>query len=378
MAKAKTNVVRSALSNILLLVNIILCIWAALCYAAAIVSPAHTRYLAIFSLTTPFVLLLQVAFFFFWLFLSAHKWRALLPLITIAAGYKVFLTIFGLHFFSVNNMAHSDGTIRIMSWNVHGMGVFDIHGGKDTADKIINIIKGEDADILCLTEFCTFRNDSLTPYVRRIMKNNGYTEYRFCYDNPLGKNIHSGRALFSRFPVDNYNIRSIGNERINVLTADLHLPGEKVMRMIALHLHSFGFSDHDKRYIEEVKSNHSAITERPEMFIWKFNYAYSIRAAEADTVAQIIKDSPYPVLLCGDFNDLPASYTYMTLKGNLKDAFIEKGSGLGRTYNAIIFSLRIDHILYDPRLLHTEGFECPSLYLSDHRPVIANFRVLEN
>lgn len=81
------------------------------------------------------------------------------------------------------------------------------------------------------------------------------------------------------------------------------------------------------------------------------------------------------MLICGDLNDLPGSYTYTKLKGNLKDAFAEKGFGLGRTYNQILPTLRIDYILYDPRLLQIRGFSSPVLSLSDHNPVIANFEI---
>src|SRR5690606_38970774 len=106
--------------------------------------------------------------------------------------------------------------------------------------------------------------------------------------------------------------------------------------------------------------------------------AYVKRAIQADSAARIIAKSPYPVLLCGDFNDLPGSYTYQTMRGNLKDAFAARGRGLGRTYNLFSPTLRIDYVFYDPALLRIIGFQSLATTLSDHNPVIANFEIKRN
>ena len=81
----------------------------------------------------------------------------------------------------------------------------------------------------------------------------------------------------------------------------------------------------------------------------------------------------YPQIICGDFNDVPGSYVYNTVKGKLGDAFTSKGTGLGRTYRHIFPTLRIDYILYDKDALSVKGYERPNVDLSDHYPVIANF-----
>ena len=82
----------------------------------------------------------------------------------------------------------------------------------------------------------------------------------------------------------------------------------------------------------------------------KIKDGFQRRAAQADSIHKSIKASPYPVSLCGDFNDTPASYAYETIRGDLRDAFIESGSGLGQTYIGDFPSFRIDHIFYDPSL----------------------------
>ena len=118
------------------------------------------------------------------------------------------------------------------------------------------------------------------------------------------------------------------------------------------------------------------VLDRSKTFVVKFNNAFAKRAAEADKAAAIIAKSPYPVVLCGDFNDLPGSYTYMTMRGNRNDAFLDKGKGFGRSYNRILPTLRIDHFFYDPTALKLVGFSCPNTTLSDHNPLITNFEII--
>ncbi len=96
-----------------------------------------------------------------------------------------------------------------------------------------------------------------------------------------------------------------------------------------------------------------------------------------------IKQSPFPVLLCGDMNDVPNSYAYRTLRGNRKDAFLEKGFGIGKTYTSAtsrflgkLPTLRIDYIFADPGI-ETTQFTQVNKKLSDHQALIADFKLTE-
>ena len=81
--------------------------------------------------------------------------------------------------------------------------------------------------------------------------------------------------------------------------------------------------------------------------------------------------SRHPVIVCGDFNDVPNSYTYFTVKGDLQDAFLEKGSGFGRTLRMLSPTLRIDYILADQRFKVTQYHKIEVPY-SDHYPILAD------
>ncbi|MEZ5028200.1 MAG: endonuclease/exonuclease/phosphatase family protein [Ferruginibacter sp.] len=89
-----------------------------------------------------------------------------------------------------------------------------------------------------------------------------------------------------------------------------------------------------------------------------------------------IKQSPYPVIVCGDMNDVPNSYTYFTVKDDLQDAFLKKSGGLGRTFRYISPTLRIDYILADKKF-EVENFSKIKVPYSDHYPILADIAFKE-
>lgn len=373
--KNNPSLLRRIFSHTLLIINILLIVWTALCIAAAYISPAKVSYLALTNLSLPFTIALNIFFILFWIIFSTKKLRSLLSVLVLLAGYNVFLTVFGLHLTVSNDIKESSESFKVLTWNVHGLGIFEKKNKKRTGKEILTFIKNENADIVCLPEYYTPKDDSVQTDARIILLKE-YEYYKFCFDNTVGSNTLLGTAIFSKFPLENYKVYHLGNERINVLQCDIHTQTGKAMRIIFLHLHSFGFTDYDKTYIEALKSKGIETNMRSDIFSWKLNYSYGMRANEADTVAQVIQQSPYPVMICGDLNDLPGSYTYMKIRGDLNDAFVDKGKGLGRTYNELSPTLRIDHIFYDPSILQILGYKCAPTTLSDHRPVIVNFKPL--
>jgi endonuclease/exonuclease/phosphatase family metal-dependent hydrolase len=369
---------RQLFSHAFLIINIVVIAWLFCCYAASVTHPEKVNYLALFSLTTPFAILANVMFAIVWLF-SKRRWKALFSTASLLGCYKIIIMVFAFHFFGGND-AKGTNTVKVMSWNAHGLGVFDRPFAKGTVSKMMDYLKAEDPDILCMPEYYTRYDNSMKPYTTAIISNNGFKEFRFNMDNTIGDKIYLGTAIFSKYPFVNYQTHIL-SQYIYMLQCDMRLPSGSMMRMFFIHLHSFGLSDHDRQYIEEAKA-----TEKPldsnivhsKFYMGKFNDAYAKRAKEAELAAEIVAQSPYPVLICGDLNDLPASYTYTTMRGKLNDAFTDKGCGIGRTYNQIFPTLRIDYILYDPAILHIIGYRSPNTILSDHNPVIANFELTNN
>ena len=376
MKQDSPGIIRRFFSSIFLLLNFCAIVWLILCAVAAHTNPAEVKYIALFSLTTPFAIAANIIFIIFWL-LSSHKWRSLISVLTLAGCYKVALTIFAFNFFDSNDMRQGTGTIKVMSWNSHGMGIFNRPKPENFDKEILEFLDKHDADILCLPEYSLSKDNIMKPFAEKIIRNGDYIDYRFQPDNSLNNKVYIGTALFSRYPFKNYESHRL-TKFIYMMQGDVQLPGNQMMRVFFVHLTTFGLSDNDKAYIDEAKKRNTVVKDdidRSKTFIGKFNVAFAQRAKEAELAAAIIAQSPYPVLICGDFNDLPGSYTYTTMRGNRCDAFLDKGTGFGRTYNHILPTLRIDHMFYDTTVLKLAGFQCPATTLSDHNPLIANFEI---
>ena len=106
----------------------------------------------------------------------------------------------------------------------------------------------------------------------------------------------------------------------------------------------------------------------------KLIYFSKIRVKQAEEVAAHIQQCPYPVIVCGDFNELPLSYPYRIISKGLKDAFLERGKGWGFTYCGKIPGLRLDYVLVSPEI-EVIDFKIPKRKLSDHYPVIAYLKI---
>ena len=158
---------------------------------------------------------------------------------------------------------------------------------------------------------------------------------------------------------------------------DTKLPTGKTISVCVVHLRSFMLTDEDKAVIEEATEKKSWGIDISNSFIYKLNKAYILRAAEAERAASVLSKIQHPIIVCGDFNDLPYSYTYKTIKGNLKDAFASNGLGLGRSYNQIFPTLRIDYVFYDADHLSPIAFKTPKTTYSDHNPIVVNFKIID-
>ena len=91
---------------------------------------------------------------------------------------------------------------------------------------------------------------------------------------------------------------------------------------------------------------------------------------EAQMIQKHIAESPYRVIVCGDFNDPPFAYTYNHISDDLKDSFRESGKGTGKTYHGDIYpSFRIDYILHNSNFNSYGHNIYTDLKISDHYPI---------
>jgi endonuclease/exonuclease/phosphatase family metal-dependent hydrolase len=143
------------------------------------------------------------------------------------------------------------------------------------------------------------------------------------------------------------------------------------VRVFNIHLQSLKFSAENLKYIDNPSANTDTALKESRNIISKLKRGFVKRSVQSNHVREEIDRSPYPVVVCGDFNDVPNSYAYCRIGDGLKNAFVEKGVGFGRTYSGISPTLRIDNIFTDKRFM-IEQFTRISKKLSDHFPIMAD------
>lgn len=153
-----------------------------------------------------------------------------------------------------------------------------------------------------------------------------------------------------------------------IIFTDILLNTDTV-RVYNCHLQSYRLQKAEINTIDSINlDNHQKTKEKILELGLKFKDALIKRAEQAATLREHINGSRYPVIVCGDFNDTPVSFTYRTVKGNLEDSFTQSGKGTANTYNGKLPSFRIDYILYSP-IFTSFNFEVSSLNHSDHFPI---------
>lgn len=369
-----------------MLLNIGAVLWLLACHYASLYNPeGKPSLVSLLSFTSFFAYLLNLFFIVFWLF-SKRKMLLFLSLLALAVSYSFVKPIIGFNYFGNNKIKPNDGGLKIMTWNVHLFDLGEWTNDETSKAKIIQLISEENPDILCLEEFYWDDNQNMEPYTS-IIQQLGYPYVKLSSNFEMKKRritmnstpneiIHTGDAIFSKYPLQN-ETSYILKENYKMLSVDVVMDSNSTFNLNVVHLTSVGFGGKEMEFIEDVKSKgvNKEKQQQSISLLRKLRNASADRAVLANRIDSIKRFTDHPIILCGDFNDVPGSYVYRKVKGDLADAFEKKGVGFGRTYRNIFPTLRIDYILFDDQALKAEGYIKRDVDLSDHFPVIANFSI---
>lgn len=317
------------------------------------ISPLTFSYISYFGLFFPFIFVFNILFLFFWLI--SKKWKQVFViLIVFIICREAIYTYFPIHNTTKNI---PKGCIHILTYNVMHFGYCGKHT-KEKPDLILQYVVDQNPDIICFQEF-KLGNKLTLSTIRKILSATPHYFFLPC-----------GVALFSKYPI--LSAKKIPFESLynGALIAELDMNGKKVT-IVNCHLESNKISDNEKiDYYNLIKS---PCIQKLEAFLHvvfrRLTPAFKIRALQSAIIAETIRESKNPyVMICGDFNDTPISYTYREIKGNLKDAFVENGCGMGISFNANCFMFRIDYIFHSKNMqaYHTM---VGKMKKSDHYPV---------
>ena len=313
-------------------------------------NPANWWFISVLGLAFPFLLLFVILFLLGWLMILRPK-PALISFISLLIGYKSISVFIAFHQPRSFNAVKAPGSIRVATWNVARFIELrrNNNAGSETRLKMLDQINEQNADVLCLQEFHTCTNPEFYDNIAAVQAL-GYPYYHFSFDADGDRHYYSS-IIFSRFPIiDSGRVRFPRPSLPEVLLhADL-LVNNDTIRVFTTHLQSLQFNRHDYERIEKIKSVEDSLLANSKGILSKLKKGITYRSIQADIVHEVLGNSPHPYLICADLNDVPNSYTYFTVRGNLQDAFLKKGTGVGRSFTSLSPTLRIDYILANNQL----------------------------
>lgn len=294
--------------------------------------------------------------------------KAILPLgIFLIAG--IFLPrTFGFGSRGEEGDSENAKTFSVMSYNVH---TFRKHSERRTEEGKNQIramkawVGDSGADVLCMPEY--YDEDNTILDSGNYLRKKGYKYTAHFHRKKYGKS-YWGLAILSKYPI--VALRdTIFAAQNGMIQADVQI-GNDTVRVIGVHLYSMMLSLGSLVHQKEMEG----IKDEGRSTLGKMKNGFIKRSQESKVLEKWVTDSPFPVVVCGDFNEVPYGYVYGKLRNLLRNSFEEKGTGFGFTFNHLPYFIRIDHQFYDEQRLSVHKFTTYSkIKYSDHYPVMGTY-----
>ena len=338
--------------------------------------PARFWPVGFLTLSAFYILLVLLLFILFWIFVKP-LW-SLISIVALLLAYTPLTQILPLRLSSSFTKQRNGTSLRVMSWNVAQFDMLNNKKHPEVKDQMIDLVNEYEPDIACFQEMVcedstVIKHGHISEYLLRMH----FPEYFYSYNrkDDFWDYAHFGIMILSRYPMINkqtvmyypYNYNSIFQ------FADI-VKGADTFRIFNIHLQSLRFSKENLKYIDKPSIEDEEDIKESKSIIGKFRNGFLKRKLQADRIRLEMDKSPYPIIVCGDFNDVPNSYAYHTVGKGMKNAFAEKGSGLGRTFSGIAPTLRIDNIFVN-KGFDVLQFDRVNKKLSDHFPVVTDLQL---
>ena len=313
----------------------------------------------------------NVGFTVLWMIMRRKYW--MISVIPLALGFMILRAHVNVKL--SNDHTLTAGDIKVMTFNVRGFEPTKGANHDQFMHKSFSTIEKEHPDILCFQDFTLpFKGKYSIASLQNLLDLPYSASRNYAL---LSDNISvSGVAIFSRYPIIDSKSIEVDNGYIGISTDILY--HDQKIRVISIHLQSYTLYNDEKVILRAPRSfsnfDEQRIKKDSRKIAWKLRWALRQRAPEARKIAEFIHNSPYPVILSGDFNDTPASYVFRTISKLLIDPFPTFGSGIARTYNESRYPFRIDYILHSKHFKSLDYHIIPTK-VSDHNPVTTVLRM---
>ena len=297
--------------------------------------------------------------------LVRSRW-SFLALAALLLSWQQVTALFGFHARKEFQLEKKPTSLRVLTWNVsswtESTNMTDKVEAVGLRNLMMDAVQMQNADVLCFQEFFESYAAELFPANIPVLQKMGFNYYYFTpVLTMMNGGLKGGLCVFSKYPMvdTSFHKTDKGNSE-GYSMIDINVNGQ-IIRLFNTHLESPRLTRGEYSPLDEV--------EQSRTVGGKIKRAYALRGQQARELRAAMDTSKYPVILCGDFNDVPNSYAYFKLKGNLQDAFLKKSFALGRTFQFISPTLRIDYMLVDNRFT-IDQFAKLNYRYSDHYPQV--------
>ena len=333
-------------------------------YLAGIISPDVFWPVGFVAMGYPITLAFTVLFIGYWL--VRRKWYLFLNIAFLVLKWDYVMATVKLGW---NDSEPTEG-IKVMSYNVRLFDRYNWSEDKNTRFRAQDFIFGQQPDILCIQEFYNRQGDKFRAIDTLLTSNRIKHIHSENYKAKLKSNDALGLATLTSYPiVKKGTIEFPDSKSALAIFTDVLIKTDTV-RIYNVHLQSIHLGNAGYAVLDEIiETQDLQDVNRGKIVLSRMKNGFQRRGEQARILADHIQSCPYSVIVCGDFNDVPTSYTYQTISKGLKDAFSQAGSGFGATYVRVPF-FRIDNILFS-KDLKAESHKVHPYPMSDHLAITA-------
>jgi endonuclease/exonuclease/phosphatase family metal-dependent hydrolase len=351
-------------------INSLVLVFSVISYLSVLISPEYFWLSGFVSMLIPFCIAANIFFVLLWWW--RKRWYALYSLFVLLIGFPFWQVSISLGGIWKEDIEKNKNYLSVLSYNVREFDVYQERDNKHNITKsTIEWLKNDTSDIKCIQDFYNSESAEIFNTREQLSAQGSDNPYYFHlrYTSANHNKGQFGIAIFSKHPFINkgevpFRVRTDNG----AIFADI-VKEKDTIRIYNIHLESMSINQNELQPID-----------KPEETFWyagkRLKKGFSMRAQQVQSITEHIKTSPYPVVLCGDLNDLPYSYTYFKLRGSLTNSFESKGLGTEFTFNGKLFFLRIDNQFYDDDKLACIYFNTHrEVSFSDHYPVRAVYEI---
>lgn len=338
-----------------------------LCYSASMINPKSFWPISFLGLGYLPILIINIGFIVYWV-LRKPKY-AIFSLVAILIGWNLMSKHITFH--TPDPVKSGDSSLRVMTYNVHMLAPVD-KSDKPAKERFAEVIEEVNPDVLCLQEFSSTIKGTKR-FSETIKERAKFDSYYFAPSQQNEYNAY-GQVIFSKFPIINSGLIKKNEYGINrIIYVDI-VKNADTLRVYNVHLRSFGLQDEDKEFIQNPKNAGGNEETKTKRVGRKLKWAFEQRSLQAESLFAHMKETKFPKIVMGDFNDTPMSYSVNLIGKDMKNAFQEKGNGWGVTHFEMLPILQIDYIFCEKNFM-VNNYQIVKKKLSDHYPVYADLRV---